>query len=141
RRPAAEVQRRLQGGVQGEERRQGGDEADPAEAARPGRQLPRRGPRQRYAALQRRARVRDDGGDQTGGRVVPPAEDDALGPEGRKGGDGMTALVLALLLSAPADNALPEQWEAAGWVLLFDGKTPDGGLTSREKPGNRHVVA
>src|SRR5206468_2592480 len=126
RRPVAEVQRRLQGGVQGEERREGRDAPHPEASARPGRQLPRRRPRQRHPALQRRARLRDDGGDQAGGRVVPPAEDDAVGPEGRKGGVRMTALALALLLAAPSDNALTEQEKADGWLLLFDGQTLDG---------------
>ncbi len=51
----------------------------------------------------------------------------------------MTALALALLLAAPADNTLTEQEKQDGWVLLFDGKTLDGWMTSSEKPSKRPV--
>src|SRR4029453_4343449 len=35
-------------------------------------------------------------------------------------------LMLALALFAAGDNELPEQEKKDGWVLLFDGKTPEG---------------
>ncbi len=47
------------------------------------------------------------------------------------------ALFALALLAAPAaaaDNALTEKEQADGWVLLFDGKTLDGWMTSSGKP-------
>jgi hypothetical protein len=51
----------------------------------------------------------------------------------------MTALALALLLAAPADNALTDQEKADGWLLLFDGKSLDGWMTSSKTPSKRPV--
>lgn len=45
--------------------------------------------------------------------------------------------VLLLVFAVPAragDNELTSAEKAAGWVLLFDGKTTDGWLDSKEKP-------
>jgi hypothetical protein len=47
------------------------------------------------------------------------------------------ALFALILLAAPAaaaDNALTEKEKADGWLLLFDGKTLDGWMTSSGKP-------
>src|SRR6266568_1147138 len=38
-----------------------------------------------------------------------------------------------------ADNELTEQEKKAGWILLFDGKSHDGWMTSGEKPSKRPV--
>jgi hypothetical protein len=59
----------------------------------------------------------------------------------------LRGLVLALLLplapaagaAEPADNQLSAEERGAGWILLFDGKTLDGWLTSSEKPSQRPV--
>ena len=51
----------------------------------------------------------------------------------------MTTLALALLFAAPADNTLTDHEKADGWVLLFDGKTLDGWMTSSGKPSQRPV--
>src|SRR5207302_8464133 len=51
----------------------------------------------------------------------------------------MTALTLALFLTIPADNALTDLEKADGWVLLFDGKTLDGWMTSSQTPSKRPV--
>jgi hypothetical protein len=48
------------------------------------------------------------------------------------------ALILTLLLPA-ADNTLTEQEAADGWVLLFNGQTLDGWMTSGKKPSQRPV--
>jgi len=51
--------------------------------------------------------------------------------------------LLALGLLAPtawaADNQLTEVEEKEGWILLFDGRTLDGWMTSSEKPSLRPV--
>ena len=44
------------------------------------------------------------------------------------------SLMLALLLAVPGDNELTEQEKKDGWVLLFDGKTPEGWVNL--KPAN-----
>src|ERR1700741_901110 len=49
--------------------------------------------------------------------------------------------LLAVLLAPPAgaDNALPEKEKDDGWILLFDGKTLDGWMTSSGKPSQTPV--
>ena len=42
-------------------------------------------------------------------------------------------------LSARADNTLTETEKGGGWLLLFDGKTLDGWMTSEGKPSQRPV--
>jgi hypothetical protein len=52
------------------------------------------------------------------------------------------ALWTALALALPAfagDNELSAKEKAEGWVLLFDGKTLDGWMTSDQKPSKRPV--
>ena len=48
-------------------------------------------------------------------------------------------LILPLLVLAPADNTLSEKEAAEGCVLLFDGKTLDGWMTSSKTPSKRPV--
>jgi len=51
-----------------------------------------------------------------------------------------TLLALALLASpAGADNALTEKEKDDGWILLFDGMTLDGWMTSSAKPSRTSV--
>jgi hypothetical protein len=49
--------------------------------------------------------------------------------------------LLAVLLASPAgaDNALTEKEKDDGWILLFDGKTLDGWMTSSGKPSRTPV--
>jgi hypothetical protein len=54
------------------------------------------------------------------------------------------AIIVAILgIFAPAafsaDNVLTEKERKDGWILLFDGKTLDGWMTSSEKPSRRPV--
>jgi len=55
----------------------------------------------------------------------------------------LTGLTLGLLLissqSWAADNVLSEQERKQGWILLFDGKTLSGWMTSSQKPSKRPV--
>ncbi len=51
---------------------------------------------------------------------------------------GMLAVAHAAPL-ATAENALSEAEKADGWLLLFDGNSLDGWLTSSEKPSQRPV--
>ena len=46
----------------------------------------------------------------------------------------LTALALLAMPGAAADNELTAQEKAAGWRLLFDGKTLDGWMTSASQP-------
>src|SRR5262249_47405682 len=114
-------------------------------APRPGGQLPRRDSRRRGAPLQRRAGLRDHGGDQAGCRVLPAAQDDALGREEGKGGERMRktlAFVACVVFAGPgsaADNELTAKEKADGWLLLFDGKSLDGWMTSGGKPSKTPV--
>jgi hypothetical protein len=53
-----------------------------------------------------------------------------------------TLSVLLLLLALPAyaaDNTLTDKEKADGWILLFDGKTLDGWMTSGGKPSRTPV--
>lgn len=43
------------------------------------------------------------------------------------------------LAAAPADNVLSDQEKADGWILLFDGKTLDGWMTSSSLPSRTSV--
>jgi len=61
------------------------------------------------------------------------------------GGYTLFALAVALLiglvpLSARGDNTLTEAERNNGWLLLFDGKTLDGWMTSEAKPSKRPVA-
>jgi hypothetical protein len=49
------------------------------------------------------------------------------------------ALVLSAFPAAAADNRLTDAEKKAGWILLFDGKTLDGWMTSSQKPSKRPV--
>jgi hypothetical protein len=53
----------------------------------------------------------------------------------------LSVLTVALLVSGAAarDNELTEKEKADGWVLLFDGKTLDGWMTSSGKPSKTPV--
>ena len=44
-----------------------------------------------------------------------------------------------LAAAEPADNRLTEAERKAGWILLFDGKSQGGWMTSSEKPSQRPV--
>ena len=46
---------------------------------------------------------------------------------------------LARVGFSAADNELSPEDKAAGWILLFDGKTIDGWMRSDGKPSNRGV--
>jgi hypothetical protein len=48
-------------------------------------------------------------------------------------------LLISVSLCRAADNALTPEEKAAGWILLFDGKTLDGWMTSSEKPSAKPV--
>ncbi len=55
----------------------------------------------------------------------------------------MRTIIAMLLFVAPvsaADNELTEQEKKDGWLLLFDGKTLDGWMTSSQKPSKRPVL-
>lgn len=45
----------------------------------------------------------------------------------------------AALAADPENNRLSETEKAAGWILLFDGKTLDGWTTNSQKPSRRPV--
>jgi Domain of Unknown Function (DUF1080) len=49
------------------------------------------------------------------------------------------ALVLFAVPASAADNELTESEKADGWVLLFDGKTLDGWMTSASQPSKTPV--
>jgi len=53
----------------------------------------------------------------------------------------LPSTLLAVLLASPAgaDNALTEKEKDDGWILLFDGKTLDGWMTSSGKPSRTPV--
>src|SRR5438445_10940458 len=54
----------------------------------------------------------------------------------------MRTIVVMLLVALPAsaaDNELTEQEKKEGWLLLFDGNTLDGWMTSSQKPSKRPV--
>ncbi|HMC63485.1 MAG TPA: DUF1080 domain-containing protein [Gemmataceae bacterium] len=52
---------------------------------------------------------------------------------------GILTIVFLAIPSFAADNELSDQEKADGWLLLFDGKTLDGWMTSSEKPSKRPV--
>src|SRR5262249_1824958 len=82
------LQRRLQAGVPGQERRQRRKPHPGQAPPRSSRQLPRRGSWQGHdSPLQRRSRRRHHGCHQAGRGIVPAEEDDDLGREKRKGGE------------------------------------------------------
>lgn len=51
----------------------------------------------------------------------------------------LTTLLVAVPLTFGADNELTDREKADGWVLLFDGKTHEGWMTSSEKPSKTPV--
>ena len=51
----------------------------------------------------------------------------------------LAAITLAVSHAAAADNQLTEDEQAAGWILLFDGQSLDGWMTSSEQPSNTGV--
>ena len=51
----------------------------------------------------------------------------------------MLLVMLAGSVAAAADNQLSEAEKQQGWILLFDGKTLDGWITSENKPSQRPV--
>lgn len=51
----------------------------------------------------------------------------------------MLLLVLSGSLAAAADNQLSEAEKQQGWILLFNGKTLDGWVTSENKPSQRPI--
>src|SRR5262249_31962200 len=51
----------------------------------------------------------------------------------------MLAVTLMPFSVVAADNELSTQEKADGWLLLFDGKTLDGWMTSSQKPSKRPV--
>src|SRR5262245_18872978 len=52
---------------------------------------------------------------------------------------GVLVSLLFVLPAPAADNELTDKEKDDGWLLLFDGKTLDGWMTSSEKPSNRPV--
>ncbi len=52
---------------------------------------------------------------------------------------GLLAALFLAHSAVAADNQLTDQEKQDGWVLLFNGKTLDGWMTSDEKPGKRPV--
>src|ERR1051325_8719760 len=83
------MERRFQGGVQSEERREGRGAYQARSASRPGKQLDRCDAGEWDGAMQCRSGMRDDGGNQDGGGELSAEEDDALGCEGGEGGGGV----------------------------------------------------
>ena len=51
----------------------------------------------------------------------------------------MLVLVLAGNVVSAADNQLTEEEKQQGWLLLFNGKTLDGWVTSEQKPSQRPI--
>jgi Domain of Unknown Function (DUF1080) len=51
----------------------------------------------------------------------------------------LLALVLLTPIATAADNELTDKEKADGWILLFDGKTLDGWMTSSETPSKTPV--
>ncbi len=51
----------------------------------------------------------------------------------------LIAVVVVTSSAFAADNQLSEQEKADGWILLFDGKTLDGWMTSGEQPSKTPV--
>jgi hypothetical protein len=50
-----------------------------------------------------------------------------------------TVLILSPVLARAADNELTEREKQEGWILLFDGKSLKGWMTSSQKPSKRPV--
>ena len=54
-------------------------------------------------------------------------------------GSALALLICLASTSAFADNTLTDSERNSGWLLLFDGKTLDGWMTSEAKPSKRPV--
>lgn len=54
-------------------------------------------------------------------------------------GTAISRLSVVRAADAPADNQLTDREKKEGWLLLFDGKSLAGWMTSSEKPSNRPV--
>src|SRR5262245_35583389 len=51
----------------------------------------------------------------------------------------LLAVLVAASSAAAADNELSDAEKRDGWILLFNGRTLDGWMTSSQRPGRRPV--